>query len=136
MNASRMSVILPLDRETDANPNFREVLFTGKRSQLVAMSIPPGGEIGEEVHARVEQTLYFHAGVGEAVLDGKTSPIKTGDVLIVTPGTRHNVINTGATHLKIATVYAPPNHIDGRIHRTKSEADADDEDEAFGENVK
>lgn len=130
-----MSAILRLDRETDENPNFREVLYTGARSQLVVMSIPPGGEIGEEVHAHVEQTLYFHAGEGEAVLDGKASPIRTGDVLIVTPGTRHNVRNTGAGQLKIATVYAPPNHIDGRIHRTKAEADADAEDEAFGEGV-
>jgi mannose-6-phosphate isomerase-like protein (cupin superfamily) len=130
-----MSVIIPLDRETEANPNFREVLFTGAKSQLVAMSIPPGGEIGEEVHAHVEQTLYFHAGEGEAVLDGKASPIKTGDVLIVTPGTRHNVRNTGSSPLKIATVYAPPNHIDGRIHRTKAEADADTADEAFGESI-
>lgn len=131
-----MSIIIPLDRETEGNPNFREVLFTGAKSQLVAMSIPPGGEIGEEVHAHVEQTLYFHSGEGEAVLDGKTSPIKTGDVLIVTPGTRHNVRNTGSSHLKIATVYAPPNHIDGRIHRTKAEADADIDDEAFGERIR
>lgn len=130
-----MSAILHLDRETEENPNFREVLFTGARSQLVVMSVPPGGEIGEEVHAHVEQTLYFHSGEGEAVLDGKRSPLKAGDILIVTPGTRHNVINTGSAHLKIATVYAPPNHIDGRVHRTKAEADADQEDEAFGERV-
>lgn len=127
-----MSAVIPLDRETEANGNFREVLHTGTESQLVAMSIPPGGEIGEEIHDHVEQTLYFHSGEGEAVLDGRPSPIRTGDVLIVTPGTRHNVRNTGARPLKIATVYAPPNHIDGRVHRTKAEADADAEDEAFG----
>ena len=131
-----MSIILQLDKETDVNPNYREVLFTGARSQLVAMSIPPGTEIGEEVHAHVEQTLYIHAGEGEAVLDGRSTPVKTGDVVVVTPGTRHNIVNTGSAHLKIATVYAPPNHIDGRIHRTKAEADADAEDEAFGERVK
>ena len=131
-----MSAILHLDKETDANPNYREVLFTGARSQLVAMSIPPGTDVGEEVHPHVEQTLYIHAGEGEAVLDGVRTPLKTGDVVVVTPGTRHDVVNTGSTHLKIATVYAPPNHIAGRIHKTKAEADADDEDEAFGERVK
>lgn len=130
-----MSTIIPLDRETEANPNYREVLFTGARSQLVAMSIPPGTGIGEEVHAHVEQTLYIHAGEGEAILDGVRTPVKTGDVVIVTPGTRHDIRNTGSVHLKIATVYAPPNHIDGRIHRTKAEADADQEDEAFGERI-
>ncbi|HTK60158.1 MAG TPA: cupin domain-containing protein [Candidatus Baltobacteraceae bacterium] len=127
-----MSFIIHIDAETDANRNFRKVLATGEKSQLVVMEIPPGGEIGEETHAHVEQTLYFRSGEGEAVLDGAASPVRAGDVLIVTPGTRHNVRNTGADPLKIATVYAPPNHIDGRIHATKADADADAEDEAFG----
>ncbi|WKZ29103.1 MAG: cupin domain-containing protein [Patescibacteria group bacterium] len=130
-----MSAILHGIQETQENENFRKVLFTGKKSQLVAMSIPAGGEIGEETHDHVEQTLYFHAGEGEAVLDGQASPIRAGDVLVVTPGTRHNVRNTGSAPLKIATVYAPPNHIDGRIHATKADADADAEDEAFGHHV-
>ncbi len=127
-----MSAIIHVIKETLENGNFRKVLFTGAKSQLVVMSIPPGGEIGEEAHDHVEQTLYFHAGEGEAVLDGQSSPLRAGDVLVVTPGTRHNVKNTGFEALKIATVYAPPNHIDGRIHATKADADADTEDEAFG----
>lgn len=114
-----------------SNNNFRQVLFTGSKSQLVVMSIPPGGEIGEETHDHVEQTLYFHSGHGEGMLDGETFPVQTGDVVIVTPGTRHNFKNTGEEPLKIATVYAPPNHIDGRIHTTKADADADEADEAF-----
>ncbi|MEK7546314.1 MAG: cupin domain-containing protein [Patescibacteria group bacterium] len=130
-----MSAVIHVDQETEENGNFRKVLFTGAKSQLVAMSIPPGGEIGEETHDHVEQTLYFHSGEGEAVLDGKASPLAAGDVLIVTPGTRHNVRNTGSAPLKIATVYAPPNHIDGRVHATKAEADADHEDEAFGHGI-
>lgn len=117
----------------DKNPDFREVLFTGQKSQLVVMRIPPGGEVGTETHPHVEQTLFFQSGAGVAILNGKESPVAAGDVVIVTPGTEHNFKNTGAEPLKIFTVYAPPNHIDGRIHRTKADADADEEDEAFGE---
>ena len=130
-----MSAIIHVIKECLENDLFRKVLYTGEKSQLVVMSIPPGGEIGEETHEHVEQTLYFHAGEGEAVLDGVSSPLRAGDVLVVTPGTRHNVKSTGAEPLKIATVYAPPNHIDGRIHATKADADADTEDEAFGHHV-
>jgi len=115
------------------NNDFRRVLFTGQKSQLVVMSIPPGGEVGEETHHHVEQTLYFQSGTGEAMLDGVTYPVGHGVVVVVTPGTRHNFKNTGSEPLKIATVYAPPNHIDGRIHHTKADADADTADEAFGE---
>lgn len=128
-----MSFHTDLARVVTENTDFRRVLFTGKKSQLVAMSIPPGGEIGEETHDHVEQTLSFQSGTGEGMLDGKTFPIVAGDVVVVTPGTRHNFKNTGSDPLKVATVYAPPNHIDGRVHHTKADADADTEDEAFGE---
>jgi len=118
---------------TNENTDFRRVLFTGARSQLVVMSIPPGGEVGEETHKRVEQILYFQSGNGEAILDGKKTLIGPGDVVVVTPGTVHNFLNTGNVPLQITTTYAPPNHIDGRIHHTKADADADVADEAFGE---
>lgn len=127
-----MSYHVNITREVNANDDFRHVIFTGKLSQLVVMRIPPGGEIGEEVHDHVEQTLYFQSGTGEAILNGETFPIAPGDVFVVTPGTKHNFKNTGNEPLKVATVYAPPNHIDGRIHHTKADADADTEDEAFG----
>jgi mannose-6-phosphate isomerase-like protein (cupin superfamily) len=119
--------------ETQMNTNFRKVLFTGKNSQLVVMDIPSGGEIGEETHKYTEQTLFFLSGTGRAILNGKESPIVAGDVVVVTPGTKHNFINTGTGSLKVYTVYAPPNHIDGRIHTTKADADKDLEDEAVGE---
>jgi len=122
-------------RETENNANFRKVLFTGPRSQLVVMEIPAGGEIGEETHEHVEQTLFFLSGTGRAVINGEEKPIGPGDVAVVTPGTRHNFINAGDEPLKVYTVYAPPNHIDGRVHKTKADADADIEDEAFGEAV-
>lgn len=120
-------------RAARENENFRQVLFTGKKSQLVVMHIPSGGEIGEETHDRVEQTLFFLSGTGEGMLNGETFAVSAGDAVVVTPGTRHNFKNTGEEPLKVYTVYAPPNHIDGRMHRTKADADTDAEDEAFGE---
>ena len=96
------------------------------------MSIPAGGEIGEETHKHTEQTLFFLSGSGQAIINDKEIPINAGDVFVVTPGTKHNFVNTGSEDLKVYTVYAPPNHIDGRIHVTKADADADVEDEADG----
>ena len=130
-----MSYAKNIIRETEQNTNFRTVLFTGARSQLVVMSIPPSGEIGEEVHPHVEQTLFFLSGTGKAVLNDVESQVVSGDVVVVTPGTKHNFINTGVGDLRVYTVYAPANHIDGRVHVTKADADADIADEAFGDAV-
>lgn len=121
--------------DTKANEFYRRVLFTGLNSQLVIMSIPPGGEVGKEIHKYTEQTLFFLSGTGEGEFDGKKFPIIPGDVVVVVPGTEHNFINTGSQALKIYTVYAPPNHIDGRIHLTKADSDADLIDEAVGESA-
>ena len=118
--------------ETNANQDFRRVLFTGKNSQLVVMSIPPGGEIGQETHPFTEQTLFFLSGTGEGEFNGSRFSVNAGDVIVVTPGTEHNFTNTGTEDLKLYTVYAPPNHIDGRVHATKADADADVEDEEVG----
>jgi len=128
-----MSYQTNIVKDTQENEYFRRVLFTGENSQLVVMSIPPGGEIGEEVHKYTEQTLFFLSGTGEAILNDKKTPIVVGDVVVVVPGTKHNFINTGTKDLKVYTVYTPPNHIDGRVHKTKADADADVADEAIGE---
>jgi mannose-6-phosphate isomerase-like protein (cupin superfamily) len=129
----KMSYHTNIFKDTAENTNFRQVLFTGNNSQLVIMSIPPGGEVGAETHKYTEQTLFFLSGTGVGELDGKTFPIGPGDVVVVVPGTEHNFTNTGSVDLKIYTVYAPPNHIDGRIQATKAIADADTADEAIGE---
>ena len=100
------------------------------------MNILPGGEVGDEVHTYTEQTLFFLSGTGKAILNGKESPIIAGDVVVVTPGTEHNFINTGTVPLKIYTVYAPPNHIDGTIETTKADADKNVQDEAYGNQPK
>lgn len=132
-NVKKPSFISNIVSETEKNTYFRRVLFTGQKSQLVVMSIASGGEVGEDIHKYTEQTLFFLSGSGKAILDGKESLINAGDVVVVTPGTKHNFINTGSEPLKIYTVYAPPNHIDGRIHLTKEDADKDVADEAIGE---
>lgn len=120
-------------KDTQENENFRRVVFTGAKSQLVVMSIPPGGEVGEETHKYTEQTLFFLSGTGEGMLNDEKFPIGPGDAVVVVPGTKHNFKNTGTVDLKLYTVYAPPNHIDGRVHKTKADADADAADEAIGE---
>ena len=130
-----MSYHVNLTAAANINEFFRQVLNTGAKSQLVVMSIPPGGDIGAEVHAHVEQTLVIVSGEGESIVDGVKQPMVTGDVLVVTPGANHNIVNTGQVPLKLYTVYAPANHIDGRVHKTQAEAIADTEDEAFGETV-
>jgi len=106
------------------NSFFREVLATGPHSQVVVMSIPPGGEIGEEVHEDVDQVLVFVAGEGAAILDGQRSAVGPDRLVLVPAGTRHNFVNTGASDLRLYTVYAPPEHAPGTIHRTKADADA------------
>ena len=110
-------------RQARENENFRQVLFTTERSQLVLMSLKPGEEIGEEVHEGVDQVLAFADGEGEAVIEGQRSPVRAGTVVVVPGGTRHNFINTGSTSLKLVTVYTPPEHPDGTVHPTKEEAD-------------
>jgi mannose-6-phosphate isomerase-like protein (cupin superfamily) len=105
------------------NENFRRVLFTTERSQLVLMAIRAGEEIGEETHDDVDQVLAFVEGEGEAVLDGASSPVRAGSVVVVPAGTLHNFITKGDATLKLYTVYTPPEHPDGTVHRTKAEAD-------------
>jgi mannose-6-phosphate isomerase-like protein (cupin superfamily) len=111
-----------------ANAFFRRVLSTGANAQVVVMSIPPGGEIGEEVHDHVDQVLAFVAGQGVAILEGEESRVGPDHLVHVPAGMRHNVVNRGSVDLRLYTVYAPPQHADGTIHRTKAEADTDEAD--------
>ena len=108
-------------RDNDA---FRREVVTGTYEQVVVMTIPPGGEIGDEVHNDTDQVLAFVDGRGEAILDGERSPIGPNDLVFVRAGTRHNFVNTGNEPLRLLTVYAPPEHEPGTVHQTKEEADA------------
>ena len=114
---------------TRSNTFFREVLTTGSHSQVVVMSIPVGGEIGLETHDTVDQVLVFVDGEGVAVLDGERSRVTAGRMVHVPAGTEHNILNTGQTDLKLYTIYAPPQHAPGTVHRTKAEADAAETEE-------
>lgn len=111
-----------------ANGFFRQVLSTGTHAQVVVMSIPPQAEIGEEVHEHVDQVLAFVAGEGVAILEGDESPVGPDRLVHVPAGMRHNFVNRGSVDLRLFTVYAPPQHAPGTIHRTKAEADLDDAD--------
>ena len=106
------------------NDAFRREVVTGEHSQVVVMTIPPGGEIGEEVHDHVDQLLVAVDGECDAVLDGVASPMRPTQLVFVRAGTRHNFVNTGQEPLRIVTVYAPPEHPPGTVHQTKEEADA------------
>lgn len=112
---------------TEGNTDFRRVLYTGKNLQLVLMSLEPGEEIGEEVHDDGDQFFRIEQGVGEIWIDGAVSAVRSEMAMIVPAGARHNVKNTGAVALKLYTVYAPPEHVDGTVHGTKAEADVSHE---------
>jgi mannose-6-phosphate isomerase-like protein (cupin superfamily) len=107
-----------------SNEAFRREVVTGDHEQVVVMTIPPGGEIGEEVHDTTDQVLMFVDGRGEALLDGRSSEVGPNDLVFVRAGTRHNFINRGDGALRLITVYAPPEHDPGTVHQTKAEADA------------
>lgn len=113
----------PIEELTEKNENFRQVLFTGSHAQLVVMSLLPGEEIGMEVHAQVDQFFRIEEGEAKFVINGEEHLVKDGDVIIVPAGAEHNVINlSGSEKLKLYTLYSPPNHPDGTIHKDKAEA--------------
>jgi len=113
-----------IEKLTLENSNFRQVLFTGKKTQLVLMSLKPGEEIGEEVHAQVDQFFRFEAGEAKVIIDRQEYEVKDGDAVIVPAGSKHNIVNLSSSQdLKLYTLYSPPNHPDGTVHKTKAEAD-------------
>ena len=113
-----------IDDAALGNTDFRRVLSTGPHAQLVVMSIPAGGEIGEEVHPGVDQVLSIVDGSGEAVLDDVPAEVGGGDLVLVPAGAKHNLRNVGTGDLKLYTIYAPPQHPAGTVHRTHAEAAA------------
>ena len=112
-----------IEKKTIENENYREVLFTGPKLQLVVMALEPGDEIGEEIHADHDQFIRFEAGEGEVILDGEPSPVGDGDAIVIPAGTKHNVVNTSTdTKLKLYTIYAPPEHAPGTVHPRKRDS--------------
>jgi mannose-6-phosphate isomerase-like protein (cupin superfamily) len=118
--------MLAIDIEalTRANDDFRREVATAEHSQVVLMTIPPGEEIGEEVHEGIDQLLVFVEGEAEAIVAGEASAVGAGRAVLVPGGTRHNFRNRGDSPLRLWTVYSPSEHPPGTVHRTKAEADA------------
>lgn len=115
-------LVLDLESATMENENFRKVLFTALNSQLVVMSLKPGEEIGMEVH-HIDQFIKIESGAGKAVLNGEEFEIADGSAIVVPSGTEHNIVNESEIdEMKLYTVYSPPEHAEGTIHRTKEEA--------------
>lgn len=115
-----------IERLAVGNEEFRRVLYTAKHCQVVLMALKPKEEIGAEVHT-LDQFFRVEEGTGEAVLDGVRTEINAGFAVVVPAGANHNIINTGTVPLKLYTIYSPPNHRDGVVHRTRAEAEADSE---------
>ena len=118
-----------IERDTLKNRNFRKVLYTGENSQLVLMSLRPKEEIGMETHPENDQFLRFEGGTGRVIVDDSRYTVKDGDAVVIPAGAKHNVINTSAEEeLKIYTIYSPPHHKDAIVHKTKEQAEKDDEE--------
>jgi mannose-6-phosphate isomerase-like protein (cupin superfamily) len=113
-----------IEKLTEENNDFRRVLYTGHNLQLVLMTIQPGDQIGEEVHDDRDQFFRIETGEGEIWIDGTRHKVKADDGVIVPQGARHNVISTGSQPLRLYTIYGPPEHIDGTVHRTCANANA------------
>jgi mannose-6-phosphate isomerase-like protein (cupin superfamily) len=116
-----------IEKQTEQNTDFRRVVYTGHNLQLVLMSIEPGDEIGAEVHDDRDQFFRIEAGEGEITIDDNVYHVKADDAVIVPQGARHNVKSVGSDPLKFYTIYGPPEHIDGTVHKTCAEANASHE---------
>jgi len=122
-----------IEKKTEKNDYFREVLFTGPHSQLVVMSLNVGEDIGLETHPDTDQFIRVEEGKGKAVLDGEEFELEDGFAIVIPAGTQHNVINISSKKtLKLYTVYTPPEHPDGTIHKTKAEAEAAEKEHHSG----
>jgi mannose-6-phosphate isomerase-like protein (cupin superfamily) len=114
-----------IEKKTLENEYFRQVLFTGPLSQLVVMALKPGEDIGMETHPDTDQFFRVEGGKGKAIVGGEEFDLADGTAFVIPAGTEHNVINTSATEsLKVYTIYTPPEHPDGTVHKTKTEAEA------------
>lgn len=113
-----------IEAKTLENENFREVLFTARHSQLVVMTLKPGEEIGLEHHDGRDQFIRVEAGQGEAIIDGERHALHDGSAVVIPSGAEHNVVNTSKSEpLRLYTIYSPPEHPHGTVHRSKQEAD-------------
>jgi mannose-6-phosphate isomerase-like protein (cupin superfamily) len=129
IKSSRHGHHVNLEKLTRENADFRRVLYTGKSMQLVLMCLAPSEEIGLETHPENDQFFRFETGEGKVVVNEFEYPVSDGDSVIVPMGAKHNVINLSGTEpLKFYTIYSPAHHEDGTVHKTKAEAEKDEEE--------
>lgn len=122
-----------IEKETLENNSFRKVIYTASNSQLVLMSLKPNEEIGEETHKENDQFIRVEKGSGKCVINGLEHELKDGIAILVPAGSKHNVINLSSDMpLKLYTIYSPPHHLDGIVHKTKEEGEKDKKDEFDG----
>jgi len=117
-----------IEKRTVENDDYRRVLYTGRNLQLVLMTLPPGCDIGEEVHPDRDQFFRFEEGSGAVDIDGVENRVEADFAVIVPAGARHNVRNTGSSPLKLYTIYGPPEHVDGLVEATRADAMATHEE--------
>lgn len=117
--------VTDIEHATQDNTDFRKVLYTTPKSQLVVMALQPGEDIGKEVHADHDQFIRIESGVGTSVLNGEETALSDGSAVVIPAGTEHNIINTGSAVMKLYTIYTPPEHKDGTLHKTKADAQSD-----------
>jgi len=121
--------VMNIKKSTLQNHNYRAALWTGSHLQLTVMSIPAGGEVGLEIHEDTDQFFYVEGGVGKALMGADKSSlgfkklVERGDAIFIPAGTWHNIVNLGKRPLKLYSIYAPPHHPHGTVHKTKLEAD-------------
>jgi mannose-6-phosphate isomerase-like protein (cupin superfamily) len=121
-----------IQQAADLNDAFHRVLFTGVHSQLVLTTLQPGRDMGTATHAHVEQLVFVASGRGKAIIGRTEWPLAPGDVVVIAPGAPHDIVNTGIEPLRLFTADTPARHMDGVVHPTREDADADVADKAFG----
>lgn len=114
-----------IEEKTSGNEYFRHVLYTSIHCQLVVMALQAGEDIGSETHPDHDQFIRIESGTGKAILNGEEHELRDGSAVVIPAGTEHNIINTGTTVMKLYTIYSPPEHADGIVHKTKAEAAAE-----------
>ena len=124
---NQVGFVTDIEKDTTENDNFRKVLFTTSLSQLVLMALKPNEDIGEEEHD-VDQFFRIDEGSGKVIINEKEYDIKDGSAFVIPANTKHNVI-AGDKGLKLYSVYSPPQHEDGTIHKNKEEAEEDEKGE-------
>ena len=126
MAPEKNGLVQNIEALTEDNRDFRRVLYTAEHSQLVVMALPAGEHIGAEVHD-VDQFFRVEDGRGEVILGQTRTAIAPGTAIVIPAGMKHDIINTGTKRLSLYTIYSPPHHRDGVVHRTRADAEKDNE---------